>query len=298
MRSKTSILALEWMPVSVAGGVRKAVGGFLRYVTYRDQHPDSDGLGDLDAYMRYVAHRDRTSPRGRIFGRDGVLTAADRQRLVDFVARSTNLKPSWRRNHEGELVDRQRAVYQMILSPEDWRGLDLRRLARAAIRQLEEDAGEKGLGPWFAAEHRNTEHHHVHVVLAARREVEPGKYSTLLITRRRLQRMKDAIALEINHQREREMSERTALTPAPSPTHASPTPVALAPARAVQGWRWLPPRRATSGKRIHTPDSKQRVGGAVWTLFHLRAVALRYRDQMERELEHESARAEREGWVL
>ena len=38
MRSQRSVLTLKYTPVSVAGGVRKAVGGFLRYVQYRDQH--------------------------------------------------------------------------------------------------------------------------------------------------------------------------------------------------------------------------------------------------------------------
>jgi len=55
MRSKTSILALEWMPVSVTGGVRRAVGGFLRYVEYRDQHLEPKQRQGLDAYIRYVA---------------------------------------------------------------------------------------------------------------------------------------------------------------------------------------------------------------------------------------------------
>ena len=77
MRSERSILALEGMPVSVAGGVRKAVGGFLRYVEFRDQHVEPEPNRSLDAYVRYVAHRDRTSPGGRIFGRDGRHYVAD-----------------------------------------------------------------------------------------------------------------------------------------------------------------------------------------------------------------------------
>jgi hypothetical protein len=40
VRSGRSILALKYTPVSVAGGVRKAVGGFLRYVQFRDQHAE------------------------------------------------------------------------------------------------------------------------------------------------------------------------------------------------------------------------------------------------------------------
>src|SRR5258708_5691959 len=79
--------------------------------------------------------------------------------------------PSWVKGRDAKWEDRQRAVYQMVISPDDWRGLDLRLLARTMMKQLEADAGSKGLGPWFAAEHRNTSHHHVQIVLAARREV-------------------------------------------------------------------------------------------------------------------------------
>ncbi len=293
MRSKTSILALEWMPVSVAGGVRRAVGGFLRYIQFRDQHRDHDLQGGLDAYVRYVAHRDRTSPAGRIFGRDVALTDADRHRLVEFVARSTKgLRPKWLRNRAGELEDHQRAVYQMILSPEDWRGLDLRRLARAAMQQLEADGGEKGIGPWFAAEHRNTAHHHVHIVLAARRELEPGKFSTLLITRRRLQRMKDAIALEIDRQRGR---ERQPITLAREAQAATPS-ASLDFEEPRSRWLWTEAPR-TAATRSRRPEHHRVRRPIAATILHLRVVARRYRDRMERELEQEAVRAEREGWV-
>src|SRR5712691_11378120 len=193
------------MPVSVAGGIRKAVGGYLRYMQFRDQSPEVERQGGLDAFVRYVSHRDRTSPSGRIFGAEGSLTTADRRRLVDYVARSTKgLEPKWVKTRDGKLEDRQRAVYQLVISPDDWRGLDLRRITRSAMKQLENDAGPGGLGPWFAAEHRNTAHHHVQIVLAARRELAPGRFSTLIINRARLQRMKEAIWAEIERQRQQE----------------------------------------------------------------------------------------------
>jgi hypothetical protein len=242
MRSARSILALQYTPVSVAGGVRKAVGGFLRYIQFRDQHVDPEA-GGLDAYMRYVAHRDRTSPGGRVFAGDIEGINVDRRRLVDYISRSTKgLAPKWVQSRDGKLEDRQRAYYQFVLSPAEWRGLDLRRLARAGMKQLTEDAGTDGIGLWFAAEHRNTPYHHVHIVLAARREVAPGKFSTLVITRKRLQRMKDAIRHEIERQRRPE-----------------------------------------------------RLFGAA--LFKLRRAALRYRRQMERELEEDLRSREREGWL-
>src|SRR5712691_9478878 len=209
------------MPVSVAGGVRKAVGGYLRYMQFRDQSPQPEREGGLDAFVRYVAHRDRSSPGGRIFGADGSLTSADRHRLVDYVARSTKgLEPKWFKTRDGKLEDRQRAVYQLVISPDDWRGLDLRRITRAAMKQLEVDVGPGGIGPWFAAEHRNTAHHHVQIVLAARREIEPGRFSTLIINRARLQRMKEAIWAEIELQRapERERADAKRAQTITSPT--------------------------------------------------------------------------------
>jgi len=233
VKSTRSILALMYTPVSVAGGVRKAVGGFLRYVQFRDQHVEPEAQGGFDAYVRYVAHRDRTSPGGRIFGHDGRRSDGDRRRLVDYVARSIKgLAPKWVRARDGTLEDRQRAFYQFVLSPEEWRGLNLRRLARAAMERLEADAGPLGLGPWFAAEHRNTAHHHVHIVLAARRENEPGNFRTLLITRRRLERMKDAIGNELVRQRGQNTRWEHPLTwarlqarsrPRGHPRHLSPT---------------------------------------------------------------------------
>ena len=94
----------------------------------------------------------------------------------------------------------QRACYRMVLSPEDARGLDLRAVTRATLTQLEVDCGGE-LPGWIAAEHRNTAHPHTHVVLAARVELAPGQYRPIVITRRRLARMKVAMLGEISRQR-------------------------------------------------------------------------------------------------
>jgi len=289
VRSARSILALKYTPVSVAGGVRKAVGGFLRYVQFRDQHAEPEATG-LDAFVRYVAHRDRTSPGGRVFGPDPDVEV-DRRRLVDYVSRSIKgLAPKWVQAADGKLVDQQRAVYQLILSPEDWRGLDLRRLASAAMKQLDEDAGPGGIGPWFAAEHRNTAHHHVHIVLAARRELEPGKFQAVLITRSRLQRMKEAIGREIESQRELEI-ERGEKTQRLSP---SVTPLQQQ-SHAVLRWRGL--RTCPHfGNPLSRPTGHVR-GTRLFgrALLRLRGAALSYHHQMQRELEEDLARREREG---
>lgn len=295
MRWAYSVLLLSYMPVSIAGGVRKSVGGYLRYMQFRDQRTDPERQGGFDSFVRYVAHRDRTSPGGRIFGADGPLTTADRRRLVDYVARSTKgLEPKWFKGRDGQLEDRQRAVYQLVISPDDWRGLDLRRLTRAAITQLESDAGPGGLGPWFAAEHRNTAHHHVQIALAARREIAPGKFSTLIINRARLQRMKEAIWIEIARQRE---PERERVEQAPPLKASAPTITLERGHPEAPRWRWVrqpAPRSRTRSHRSMVPASHRTIAG---TVFHLRAVAQRYQLQIERELEKELREAEREGWL-
>ena len=57
------IVRVKFTPADGQAG--KAVGGFLRYVQFRDQHIELERGGGLDDYVRYVAHRDRTSPAGR-----------------------------------------------------------------------------------------------------------------------------------------------------------------------------------------------------------------------------------------
>jgi hypothetical protein len=273
------------------GGVRKAVGGFLRYVQHRDQHQEPERDGGLDAYVRYVAHRDRTSPGGRVFGPDESRAGADRKRLVDFITRSTNgLAPKWVTGRDGKQVDRQRAAYTFVLSPEDWRGLDLRQLARAAMKQLEEDSGAGGIGPWMAAEHRNTAHHHVHIVLAARRELTPGRFQSVLITRPRLQRMKDAVGCEIDRQRGFAL-ERDETPPGRRPSRAATKPQT----NGHHIYRWRKVRRSISNQRSRSIVHRGQLAGA--TLWRLQAVALRYQHQMGRELEEQAAGREREGWL-
>ena len=148
-----------------------------------------------------------------------------------------------------------RAAYRLIISPEDARGLDLKRLTRATLRRLEADAGGK-LPPWIAGEHRNTEHPHVHVVLAARRETAPGKFRTLLITQERLAAMKEALHQELALQREAHLHlESTALRAgeaesksrlqtqsSPSPSYAASEPLAVATPAEILAWTGHQPR--------------------------------------------------------
>jgi hypothetical protein len=299
MRSARSVLKLEYTPVSVTGGVRKAVGGFLRYLQYREQQVEPTRDGGLDAYVRYLEHRDRTAPKGRVFGRDERGTP-DRKALVNYIIRSTaGLAPNWAKRRDGTLEDRQRAAYSLMVSPDDWRGLDLRTLARVAMTQLELDAG--GLGPWFAAEHRNTDHHHVQIVLAARREMAPGKFRTVLITRPRLQRMKDAIGREIELQRSVELERAEGpkgLVGSPDERAEKPKDVPPAnpksPRPGHTTYRWRRVGRSSGKARTRTAVHRGQLAAA--TLWRLQAVALRYQHQLERELEEQLVQSEREGW--
>jgi hypothetical protein len=251
MRSTTDIiLTARVMPVRKTGSASD-IARFVRYVQYRDIHPDSKAAEDVDDLIAYVHHRDQTSPRGRMFGATGPAGDHERSVIVDHVARSnaellTREKPS---------TTSQRAAYRLIISPEDARGLNLQRLTRAAMARLEADSGGD-LPPWIAGEHRNTKHPHVHVVLAARRENAPGNFRTLVITRERLQAMKDALHQELHLQREAHLHlQRTALrageaesksrlhtNDSPSPSHGPMGPEAVTRPVEILAWtgrdRW------------------------------------------------------------
>jgi hypothetical protein len=180
------ILSVKYVPA----GSAKRLGGFLRYVQFRDQHADVSSDKRLDGLSRYITHRDRTVPGGRLFGPQGNCGDLDRRALLAHIALSMR---------HGGAGKHPRAAYRFVLSPERANGLDLKALTRAAMAQIGRDAG--GTPPWIAAIHRNTKHPHVHVVMAARREIEPGRFTTVAITRERLARMKLALNEEIVRER-------------------------------------------------------------------------------------------------
>jgi hypothetical protein len=186
-----AILSVKYLAMPSAGAARTAVNGFVRYIQYRDHHEDV--AASTSRMVRYVGYRDPTSRGGQLFDTSGRAGDLERKALVAHVRRSLrDLSPSARP---------QRAVYRFVLSPADARGLDLRELARATMHGLELDAGP--LPPWVAAIHRNTQHPHVHIVMAARREVSPDRFKTLIITRPRLARMKESLAREMSRQIDR-----------------------------------------------------------------------------------------------
>ena len=198
MSSTRCILSVRYTAIG-GGSLNRRIGGVLRYVQNRDHHDEREKLRGLEGFLRYAAHRDHTAPEGRLFGAERSAGTSERQQLGRYITASVrDLTPAADPDH-----DKRRACYRFVISPEDGRGVDLRRLTREVMGQLARDAGSGGLPPWIAAEHRNTAHPHVHVVMAARRQLEDGRYRTLIITGERLQRMKGAMNLEMERQRGR-----------------------------------------------------------------------------------------------
>lgn len=292
------ILAVKFISAGAGDQVRKAVGGFLRYVQHRDLHPtqpEAKPLAEISGLVKYVAYRDRASARAELFGPAGILSSQDRKAFAAYVANALDRSsPQLFGGRDRKLHDRRRAVYRMVISPEHARGLDLRRLTRAAVGRLERDSGASGLR-WIAAIHRNTAHHHVHLVLAGMRG-EGEEFLRVDLSKRRLAAMKEALSQEIERQR----AERAAVRqPSRAPSvvtgadkYTLPAPQPLASRPALVWTLHKPPRagmaaiawgRASLDFRSHAGDAALR----------LRAVARHYQRQMEHELE---AEARRRGW--
>jgi len=101
------------------------------------------------AGLRYYQMRPRgdDEPPRSIFGAEGTMARDEAYRLLD------------QHQAHGYLAHRL-----MLSPPEDMRPDDLRDFTRHVLRELERD---KGLAlHWVAVEHRNTDHPHVHIVLA------------------------------------------------------------------------------------------------------------------------------------
>jgi len=291
--SERFIVRIKFTPAGNAGEVRRAVGGFLRYVQHRDLHPDSKprATSEVAGLLKYVAYRDRANMGAELFGPTGAIGSKERKAFAEFVACSLeNSKPQPFHTKDGRVIDRRRAVSRLIISPERALGLDLNALTRAAVGRLESELGVDGLR-WIAAIHRNTEHHHVHLVVAGMVEDGEGGYRRADVTKARLAAMKEAVALEIDRQRgERQPSPR--MHPPPSGAAGSvadsPTLEALVARPAAVQTLQLQPlarvRMASSG----APAATDRRWHRASSLLRLRAVARRYSRQMQRELQREA----------
>ena len=130
------ILAVKFTPAGDGSQVRKAVGGFLRYVQHRDLHPTQllHQPSSVAGLVKYVAYRDQAGARAELFGSHGLQGTSGRKAFVDFVTRSiAESEPQLFRTRDGRMLDRRRAVSRLIISPERSHGLDLELLTRAAM---------------------------------------------------------------------------------------------------------------------------------------------------------------------
>lgn len=305
--SERCILAVRFTPAGSLGQVRKAVGGFLRYVQHRDLHAEKAVAPNpqVSGLLKYVAYRDQASARAELFGPAGALGSNERKAFAAFVVRSLEeSQPQLYRGRDGELADRRRAVYRLVISPERAQGLDLRSLALASVARLEKEAGAGGLR-WMAAIHRNTTHPHVHLVLAGMRELGDG-FVRVDLNKPRLAAMKEALTTEIQRQREQRspaLARRNQTVAVAESTFKSSTPSheLLPPARPSPHRRltpgWRVPRRPLA--LVTPPSPRHRTQRLpVPAIFQrLQIAAARYRHQMERELEEELERRKSEGWL-
>jgi hypothetical protein len=227
VRSATAIIKVRWHATASGGGHAGSADGLLSYISERDWHPDLERADDVEGLTRYIAWRDQATPDGRLFDAEGTSDEMSRRRLADYIERSVDgleSTPGWRLDHN------RKAMYHLILSPEDSHGLDLRRATRSVMAQLERDAGTGGLPPWIAAEHRNTLHPHVHVVMAARRQLASGRYRRLDIPVQRLDRLHEALASDLQGQRGDRLEKRHSVlraidaTSRPAHRRESPAP--------------------------------------------------------------------------
>jgi hypothetical protein len=297
--SERCIVAARFTPAGPMSGVRKAVGGFLRYVQHRDFHSSELAKASnpqVSGLLKYVAYRDRASARAELFGPTGTMGSDERKAFAAFVVRSLeDSRPQPCRARNGELVERRRAVYRLVISPERAQGLDLRRLTSAAVERLESEMGVDGLR-WMAAIHRNTRHPHVHLVLAGMRETADG-FARVDLTKPRLAAIKEAVGLEIQRQR----TERTQVRPEPMASEVKGGDTSFAPAlkspAVPPALIRTPPLRslASPAKEPSARRGAHALQSFGWSpVLRLRAAARRYQRQMQHATEEETRRLSHE----
>jgi hypothetical protein len=300
--SEGCIVRVKFTPAGAGAEVRRAVGGFLRYVQHRDLHPDStppQRTPKVAGLLKYVAYRDKASARAELFGPRGALGSQERKDFADFVARSIERsEPQIFPSRDGRLMDRRRAVSRFVISPERAHGLDLEALTRAAVSRLESEMGVSDLR-WIAAIHRNTRHHHVHLVLAGMHEDASRSYRRIDLSKQRLAAMKQAVSLEIERQRGERTPSRADSAAAASGLRGRDSypfrgpQLRVARPALIRALPLAPLARYRQGSRRLKKHDRPPVpaGDAILAL---RAVARRYQRRMEHELEIEARRLGRE----
>jgi hypothetical protein len=284
------VIKVEFDPATSGTPVRRAVSGFVRYIQHRDLHPTPKPSAPAVAgLVKYVAYRDQASSRAELFGPHGSVGTPERKAFVAFVASSIEgSQPQTFRTRAELLIDRRRLVSRFFISPEFASGLDLQRLTRAAVSRLESEMGVRDLR-WIAAIHRNTAHHHAHLVLAGMRPDGMGGFARVDITKPRLAAMKEAVSLEIERQR----AERT---PSLNAVELSKPVAILRPAASSSDPAARAPEEVAMPGRGRHHDQGRRVLPLPLTasVIALRAVARRYQRQMARELEDSYRQSQRE----
>ncbi len=277
--TERSIVRVKFTPADGQAG--KTVGGFLRYVQHRDLHQEPRADPKIAGLVKYVAYRDKAASRAELFGSHDARGTKGRKDFVDFVVRSiADTEPQPFRSRDGRTLDRRRAVSRLIISPERSRGLDLERLTRAAMGSLAAETG--GELRWIAAIHRNTPHHHVHLVVAGMRQDASGAYRRADITKLRLAAMKHAVGLEIERQRGERVIVRAPQAPNDNGVERSRVPRRPIPVSEslIQRLAHRCPPRHRSSRPSYVPGS----------LLRLRKVARLYQRRVERETEEEVRR--------
>lgn len=292
--SERCIVRVKFTPAGTDSIVRRAVGGFLRYVQHRDLHvtrPNRQSQS-VAGLVKYVAYRDAAATRAELFGSCGLTGTAGRKAFVEFVGRSiADSQPQLFRTRYGRTLDKRRAVSRLIISPERSSGLDLERLTRAAMDGLAASSGVEELR-WIAAIHRNTAHHHVHLVVAGMRLDSSGRYHRFDVSKARLAAIKQAVGEEIERQRRERLqafdgSQRRPTIVGETPSHQASTRLAAPVLLAVKL------RIRAPGPKVQTPGAFKRP--TFGSVFRLRAVARAYQRRLEHELEDEARRRQ---WEL
>ena len=296
--SDRCIVAVRFTPAGSLPQVGRAVGGFLRYVQHRDLHPaeskPAHARPEVAGLLKYVAYRDRANACAELFGPEGTMGSAEPKALAAFVLRSLEeSRPQLYRARGGQQVDRRRAVYRLVISPERAAGLDLRRLTAAAVSAIEGELGGDRLR-WMAAIHRNTAHPHVHLVIAGMRETATG-FRRFDLTKPRLAAIKATVANELARQRsDRQPVQVPTASSVASAGYATPTRSDPVPAK-TQPWPVSLPAfsRRDPGYARQILLRRHLVGTSSSPLLRVRAAARRY----VRQLEAEAARdARQRGW--
>lgn len=292
--SERCFVRLKWDPASSPAQVGRAVGGFLRYIQHRDVHPNRDKAPTatrVAGVLKYAAYRDGASTRAELFCPEGRAGSKERKAFAAFVMRTIEeSKPQLFRARDGSFHDRRRSVLRFIISPERADGIDLERLLRQSVARLETDMGVDGLR-WLAAIHRNTEHHHIHLVLAGLYRDPAGGYHRVDMSKPRLAAMKQALLSEIERQR---AERRPSLVMQRPMTGAAGTHKAATAQQPliVRGLSRLRPVAQVARMALPT-RSRNRPGVAISSVLRIRAAARRYAWQLDKDAAIE---AQRRGW--